>query len=170
MKQQKDNIDEIDRLLYDYFEKNDNIPEKTAKVISKTPHRKKIRNNLSKVAVLILTVSVLTTGVVLAKEITNFFKDLFGLSSIGINNDSVVSAIENKDYIQNIEMNYIKLNDEFSIKIDYLMLDDINLYAVFSLKSESEIKPNYRIAIPDLKIVALCYQLFYYFLFLALTY
>ncbi len=28
MKQQKDNIDEIDRLLYDYFEKNDNIPEK----------------------------------------------------------------------------------------------------------------------------------------------
>lgn len=53
MKQQKDNIDEIDRLLYDYFEKNDNIPEKTAKVISKTPHRKKIRNNLSKVAVLI---------------------------------------------------------------------------------------------------------------------
>ena len=154
MKQQKDNIDEIDRLLYDYFEKNDNIPEKTAKVISKTPHRKKIRNNLSKVAVLILTVSVLTTGVVLAKEITNFFKDLFGLSSIGINNDSVVSAIENKDYIQNIEMNYIKLNDEFSIKIDYLMLDDINLYAVFSLKSESEIKPNYRIAIPDLKIVA----------------
>ena len=154
MKQQKDNIDEIDRLLYDHFEKNDNIPEKTAKVISKTPHRKKIRNNLSKVAVLILTVSVLTTGVVLAKEITNFFKDLFGLSSIGINNDSVVSAIENKDYIQNIEMNYIKLNDEFSIKIDYLMLDDINLYAVFSLKSESEIKPNYRIAIPDLKIVA----------------
>ena len=64
MKQQKDNIDEIDRLLYDYFEKNDNIPEKTAKVISKTPHRKKIRSNLSKVAVLILTVSVLTTGVV----------------------------------------------------------------------------------------------------------
>ena len=40
MKQQKDNIDEIDRLLYDYFEKNDNIPEKTAKVISKTPERK----------------------------------------------------------------------------------------------------------------------------------
>ncbi len=38
--------------------------KKTAKVISKTPHRKKIRNNLSKVAVLILTVSVLTTGVV----------------------------------------------------------------------------------------------------------
>ena len=49
MKQQKDNIDEIDRLLYDYFEKNDNIPEKTAKVISKTPHRKKIRNNLSSI-------------------------------------------------------------------------------------------------------------------------
>lgn len=31
MKQQKDNIDEIDRLLYDYFEKNDNIPEKLLK-------------------------------------------------------------------------------------------------------------------------------------------
>lgn len=153
MKQQRNNLDNVDKLLYEYFEKNKDIPQETAKVISRAPYKRKIKYNISKVAVLILTLSILTTGVVFAKEITNFFRNLFGLDSIGINNDSIVNAIENKDYIQNVDMNYIKLNDKFSIKVDYLMVDDINLYAVFNVYSEEYINPNYRISIPDLKII-----------------
>lgn len=154
MKQQKNKLDEIDKLLYDYYEKNQNIPQKTVEVIKNTPHKKKNKLNFSRVAILILTISIFTTGVVFANEIVGFFKGLFGLNEIGINNDSIVNAIENEKYIQNTGMQYTKINDDYSIKIDYIMIDDINLYTVFNLHSKNEMESNYRISIPDLKIIA----------------
>ena len=161
----KDKIDEIDELLYNYFKQNREVPESTTKVIETTLYNKKnaktksIKNMhnfrfiLSKVAIFILCISVIGTGVTFASNISDFFKNLFGLNDIGINNASVVSAIEN-NYVQNVDMNYIKINDEYSIKIDYLMMDDINLYTVFNMYSENGFDTNYRISILDLKIIA----------------
>ena len=156
MKQYKnDHADDIDKLLYKYFEENKEIPAETVKIINSAPHkRKKIKYNLFKVAIFILTISIITTGTVFSKEITNFFKELFGLNNIGIDNTSIVNAIEEKDYIQNCNMDYYKINEKYSVKIDYLMLDDINLYTVFNLQSNEEIANDYRISIPDLEIIA----------------
>ena len=161
----KDKIDEIDELLYNYFKQNREVPESTTKVIETTLYNKKnakakstknmhnFRFILSKVAIFILCISVIGTGVTFASNISNFFKNLFGLNNVGINNASVVSAIEN-NYVQNVDMDYIKVNDDYSIKIDYLMMDDINLYTVFNMYSENGFDTNYRISILDLKIIA----------------
>lgn len=161
----KEKLDEIDELLYSYFKQNREIPESTAKVIETTLYNEKstktkstknmhkFRFILSKVAIFILSISVIGTGVAFASDISDFFNNLFGLNDVGINNASVVSAIEN-NYVQNVDMNYIKINDEYSIKIDYLMMDDINLYTVFNMYSENGFDANYRISILDLKIIA----------------
>lgn len=98
------------------------------------------------------TVFILTTGIVFAKDIGNFLNNLFNLSSINLNNDSVVNAIENEDYIQSISMNYIDINNNYKIKADYLMLDDINLYIVFNLYSNNTMESNYRLSLLDLEI------------------
>ena len=162
---EKDKIDEIDELLYNYFKQNREVPESTTKVIETTLYNKKnakakstknihnFRFILSKVAIFILCISVIGTGVTFASNISNFFKNLFGLNNVGINNASVVSAIEN-NYVQNVDMDYIKVNDDYSIKIDYLMMEDINLYTVFNIYSENGFDTNYRISILDLKIMA----------------
>lgn len=162
---EKEKTDEIDELLYNYFKQNREVPESTTKVIETTLYNKKnakakstknmhnFRFILSKVAIFILCISVIGTGVTFASNISNFFKNLFGLNNVGINNASVVSAIEN-NYVQNVDMDYIKVNDDYSIKIDYLMMDDINLYTVFNIYSENGFDTNYRISILDLKIMA----------------
>ena len=162
---EKEKLDEIDELLYSYFKQNREIPESTSKVIETTLYTEKstktkstknmhkFRFILSKVAIFILSISVIGTGVAFASDISDFFKNLFGLNDVGINNASVVSAIEN-NYIQNVDMDYIKINDEYSIKIDYLMMDDINLYTVFNMYSDNGFDTNYRISILDLKIIA----------------
>lgn len=162
---EKEKTDEIDELLYNYFKQNREVPESTTKVIETTLYNKKnakakstknmhnFRFILSKVAIFILCISVIGTGVTFASNIRNFFKNLFGLNNVGINNASVVSAIEN-NYVQNVDMDYIKVNDDYSIKIDYLMMDDINLYTVFNMYSENGFDTNYRISILDLKIIA----------------
>lgn len=162
---EKEKLDEIDELLYSYFKQNREVPESTAKVIENTLYtekstktkstkiKHKFRFILSKVAIFILSISVIGTGVAFASDISDFFKNLFGLNDVGINNASVVSAIEN-NYVQNVDMDYIKINDEYSIKIDYLMMDDINLYTVFNMYSDNGFDTNYRISILDLKIIA----------------
>lgn len=107
---------------------------------------------IGKVIVTIGAMLVLTTGVVFAKDIINFIGNMFNLTSINIKNDSIVDAITNKDYIQNVDMDYVALNDKYKIKVDYLMLDDINLYMVFNLQSNIEIPSNYELSILDLII------------------
>lgn len=154
MKQQKDNsIDEIDQMLYNYFS-NKEIPQKTAELIKSAPHKKRKKQfSITKVvAIILLCVTMTTTGIVFAKDIIQYIKEIFELNSININNQSVTDAIENKGYIQNVDMQYIYLNDKYSIKIDYLMMDDINLYVVFNLYSKEKIEANYRISMLDLKI------------------
>lgn len=153
MKHQKDNIDEIDQLLYNYFE-NKEVPKETTERIKNTINNLKPTRRLIflKAVATICTVFLLTTGVVFAKDIVKFISEIFNLSSINLNNDSVVDAIENKEYIQNVEMNYITINDDYKIKVDYLMIDDINLYMVFNLYSKNNIPANYKMSILDLTI------------------
>lgn len=139
MKYQDNDFDEIDEMLFKYFKENKEVPQKTQNIIKNMNYNGK-RNNfgIRKIAITILAITTLTTGGVFAKDIVSFFKNIFSLSSININNDSVVDAIEKDNYIQNVNSKFIKINNDYKIKIDYLMLDDINLYIVFDLQSKNE--------------------------------
>ena len=153
MKQQKNSMDEIDKMLYEYFENNKEIPEETAKVIENTFKKKKTKHTMVfKSVAAVCTVFLLTTGAVFAKDITKFLSEMFNLTSIDLKNDSVVDAIENKEYIQNVDMEYIELNDDYKIKVDYLLVDDINLYMVFNLYSKNNLNEDTRFSILDLLI------------------
>lgn len=149
--QKNENMDEIDKLLYDYF-KDKEIPKETIDIIKSEPHKPKIKRNITKIVAIIILGFVFTTGIVFAKDITNFFITIFSLNNVNLKNDGIINAIENEDYVQNIDMDYIMLGEKYGIKVDYLLMDDINLYIVFNIHSEKEIKENYRISILDLKI------------------
>ena len=147
--------DEIDDLLYDYFKNNyEDVPIETSKAIDEALYKKKHKKHssfkLSKIAAILILCFTMTTGLIFAKDIINFFNEIFNLKSTNIDNSSIVDAIANKNYIQNVDMDYIPIDDNYSIKVDYLMLDDINLYLVFNLHSNKKIDENYRISIPDL--------------------
>lgn len=147
--------DEIDDLLYDYFKNNDeDVPIETSKAIDEALYKKKKHSsfNISKIAAIILLCFTMTTGLIFAKDIINFFSEIFDLKSTNIDNSGIVDAIANKNYIQNVDMDYIPIDDNYSIKVDYLMLDDINLYLVFNLHSNKKIDKNYRFSITDLVI------------------
>ena len=153
MKYQDNDFDEIDEMLFKYFKENKEVPQKTQNIIKNMNYNGK-RNNfgIRKIAITILAITTLTTGGVFAKDIVSFFKNIFSLSSININNDSVVDAIEKDNYIQNVNSKFIKINNDYKIKIDYLMLDDINLYIVFDLQSKNEMQESYRMSIIDLMV------------------
>lgn len=153
MKYQDNDFDEIDEMLFKYFKENQEVPQETQNIIKNMNYNSK-RNNfgIRKIAIIILAITTLTTGGVFAQNIVSFFKNIFSLSSININNDSVVDAIEKDNYIQNVNSKFIKINNDYKIKIDYLMLDDINLYIVFSLHSAKDLGENYRMAVNYLNI------------------
>ena len=157
------NIDDIKKLLTDkekemfnlyYVEhlttkqiaKIMNINENTVKSRLKTG-RDRIKSKYSRIALMILVVFVVATSAVFGKDIINYIKNLFNLHSVGYNNDSILDAIEDKEWVQNVDMDYIELNDEYSIKVDYLLFDDINLYMIFDLKSKSGFGENNRFSI-----------------------
>ncbi len=153
MKQQKNNVDEIDKLLYKYFDENKDVPRETTEVIKNTIHKKSLKKFIGiKAIATVCTLFLLTTGVVFANDIKDFISELFNLNSINIKNNSIVSSIKNKDYIQNVEMDYITLNDDYKIKIDYLLIDDLNIYLIFNLYSSNDITSNYSFSILDLSI------------------
>ena len=113
---------------------------------------KKIKDTYKKVLMTILILCLVTTGVVFGKDIIKYLKSIFDLSSIGRNNDGVLSAIETKEWIQNTEMEYIDLAPGYKIRIDYLLMDDINMYMVFDLLCEEEQSEYNRMSILDLII------------------
>lgn len=134
-------IDEIDELLLKYFKckkdiENIVVPQSTQKMAQKVIKRLKFQNNLkklSKVAVIFITVGIMTTGVVFAKDIVNFITSLFTNSTPAID-----SAVEN-GYLQNVNMDYVYSNG-IGIKAEHLILDDFNLDISFSYESDNNTK------------------------------
>lgn len=61
-------------------------------------------------------------------------------------------AIENLDWYQQVDMQYIDLGNGNKIKLDYLLMDEMNLYLVFDFQSEENIGKFNNISLYDLKI------------------
>lgn len=136
---QNNNLDDIDKMLFSYFDNNKDIPSSTQDTILKAFEKPKktisLVYKIQKVAIILITFIILTTGVVFAKDIINFITSLFTNTTEGIN-----KAIEN-GYVQNIDMDFVYDND-IGIKVDYLVMDDTNLDVsfVYDYKNNETIK------------------------------
>lgn len=115
--------------------------------------RDKIKNRYRTIIASIVIVFIVMTGVVFGQDIINYLKDLFNLNDIGVDNSNILNAIEDKDWVQNVDMDYIDLNENYKIKIDYMLMDDFNLYIVFDFVSNVELGKNMRFSIEDLVIL-----------------
>lgn len=131
--------DEIDELLLEYFKYKKDIesivvPQSTQKMAQRVIKRLKFQNNLkklSRVAVIFITVGILTTGVVFAKDIVNFVTSLFTNSTPAID-----TAVEN-GYVQNIDMDYVYSND-IGVKVEQIVFDNFSLDISFAYKSSEK--------------------------------
>lgn len=94
----------------------------------------------------------IATGVI-AVSIVSYIKGLFNLSDVGINNDGILMAIENLDWYQEVDMDYQDLGDGYKIKVDYLLMDEMNLYMIFDLESEKDLSKYSKFSLSNLKII-----------------
>lgn len=84
-----------------------------------------------KFAVVACTILVFSTGVVFAKDIDNYLKKLFSNS-----NKAIDVAVEN-GYVQQ-ENTYYTYDKDIGIKVDSLVLDDLNLNISFNFETKKE--------------------------------
>lgn len=123
-------LDFLDGLLFDCFDipPIEELPKSTQKVAQRFIRKVKLKNNikkLNKVAIAVITIGIMTTGVVFAKDIVNFITSMFTNSTPAID-----TAVQN-GYVQNVNMDYVYDND-IGIKVDNLVIDDYNLDISFS--------------------------------------
>lgn len=126
---QENNIDELDKILFDYFDSNKDVPNYINETIHNTLQKEKKQRNsfniMKKVAMIIISFGIISTSFVFADDIINFITSLFTNST-----EAIDSAIEN-GYIQNINMDFVYYND-IGVKVDALVLDDTNLDISFT--------------------------------------
>ena len=123
-------LDEIDKLLYLHFRNNNMVPYSVTKTIKTTDLNKTKQTynfSIKKLISIIIAFLTISGGIVFASV---FISNMF------IYNRGIEKAVEN-NYIQNINMDYTYV-DNLSFKVDYFVMDDINLNIVFEFKSESD--------------------------------
>lgn len=119
------NDDELDNLIKRSFNKNEENPfkEKIDDLIINLNRKRKIRKNL-----LFIMPFLLLSTTVIAIAYTSF-----NLKSVGMNEFAINLAIQN-GYVQEINNDYQTYNG-LSVKIDKILMDDINLDISFNFKS-----------------------------------
>ena len=92
---------------------------------------------------------VATTGIVFAKDIGNFFTNLFG----GNASDGVQTAVDNR-YVENAETQYIEA-EGMEISVDSFLVDDYNFDMNFKVKIDDmhDINKIEDIQLYDLKVI-----------------
>lgn len=132
-------IDEFDKMFYDYFDNNKEVPQRIHDTIysafDRRRQKRKRANILKKVAMIIVTFGVMTTGIVFADDIINFITSLFTNST-----DGIESAVQN-GYAQTVDMEYVYDNN-IGVKVDNLVLDDTNLDISFIYNYQGDDKIN----------------------------
>lgn len=129
------NYDEIDNLLFEYFENNSKVPDVITNGIETAMPSYKNKNDIisliKKIIITIVSILTVTGGVVFAKEIKILLDDLLE-NIFGNYNNGVTTAIEN-GYIQDIDMEYMESN-HIKVKVDQISMDSYNLGIVFNVE------------------------------------
>lgn len=156
-----DNLNEHEKTIFKLYYQNRFTIREISKILDlKTTTikatlcrgRKKIKKKLKPTIFIIFVLCLFFTTSITATSFAQYLKDLFDTSSVGSNNDGILSAIENSNLYQSVDMDYIDLGNGYKIKIEYLLLDEMNLYLIFNLHSENEIKEFNDVSLVDLKI------------------
>lgn len=143
--------DEFDNMFFDYYDNNKYVPTSTHEAIQNAFLVKRKKDAvkpidiLRKVAILIISLGIVTVSTVYAKDIINFITRIFTNSTPGID-----KAVEN-GYVQNVDMDYIVCND-VGVKVDYILMDDHSLDISFVYKYFGETDYVENIAFNDLCI------------------
>lgn len=111
--------------------------------------KSKIKKNITFILFAFIFV---TASVVVASCFINYIKELFSTHDIGKDNDGVLMAIENLEWFQKVDMDYVDLGDGYKIKVEYLVMDEMNLYLIFDFVSDKDIGKFNELSITDLKI------------------
>lgn len=101
-------------------------------------------NKLKKGIGLVACFAIMFSGIVYAKDIEKFMKNIFANST-----DAIDVATE-KGYVQNLDNNFV-YDKEIGIKVDKLVLDDINLNISFNYEIKKENVKSIRIKDIDIK-------------------
>lgn len=112
----------------------------------------KIKKSYKPATIFMFILCVLVATSVIAVSIISYIKGLFELNSIGADNSGVLMAIENSNWFQETNMDYIDLDNTYKVKLDYLLMDEMNLYLVFDITAEEDISKFTDVLLPDLKI------------------
>ena len=137
------NIKQISKLLH--------IKENTIKT-SLSRGRNKIRRLITKGMFFALILCMLCATSVIAVSMINYIKSLFNTSSVGVDNEGILNAIENLEWYQEINTEYKYLDEGYEIKPEYVILDETNLYMIFNIRGKESIDKYTDISLVDLKI------------------
>lgn len=147
------NSNEFENNIKDIFTKEIYVPPHVKKTIQQTIEKqkdKRMKNkkvlNFIKILSTACACCIVVTGIVFAKDISNFIKNFFS------NNEGMDNAIEH-GYIDKPNMEYVSSNDT-EIKIDKVLMDDYNLNLEFNIKiNENMLQENIKeISFPDMLI------------------
>jgi len=124
---------DFDEKLYNYFAQNKEIPQNVKNCINNTKLNENIKNkfniyNFKKVAVATLSIVTISTGIVFAKDIEEFVRNMFndkpGIETAIENGYSYENTVSNSTISQNI-----KVSVQDMIMDDYTL--NINIFAEF---------------------------------------
>ena len=143
---------ELDKELKLFYLRDIEISNKYKNAIDTALYTKKEKSfsnrfGIMKTAVATVSCIIIMTGVVFAKDISNYIKYFFNTSK------GLDTAIE-KGYIEEPDMEYIKSNNT-EIKVENMLMDDFNLNFTFSVKPNEEninISEIVRMRFPDMII------------------
>lgn len=125
-----------------------NLKEETVKTILRRG-KIKVKRVYKPATLIAFFFALLVTGVI-AVSIIKHVMGLFETDSVGQNNDGVLMAIENLNWYQETNMDYIDIGEGNKIKLEYLVMDEMSLYMVFDFYSEENISKYTDISIDDL--------------------
>lgn len=113
--------DIIEQQIFEFARNDKSVPSYVDDAIRSAMSRVKPTNKLlysiKKIILIILSLGIMATSVVFAKDIVKFFKSIFTNTTPGIN-----SAIENGE-VHNIDMDFVYSND-IGIKINSIVEDE----------------------------------------------
>lgn len=128
------NDNELDNLIKGIYSKRISEPfelEMSIKNAFKDKNSSFIKQKILKLVPVVCSFVVILSGIVYAKDIESYFKKIFTNST-----EAIDMAVEN-GYFQQNEMDYVYDND-IGIKVDNLILDDLNLDISFCYEIKKE--------------------------------
>ena len=145
------NYDEIDNLIFNYFNKEETVPDVVKNGIKMAFNNKQKKNKIiiiiKRIIITLIGGLSITGGVVFADNIEQFVKSIFNASQ------GVETAIENNYIYDNEQIEYIESNGT-KIRINSIVMDDFNinmdLVAIFD--EEVEVSNTDKISISDMII------------------